>query len=86
MNGLDDVSSAIDHIALVLVQQQIPHAFGGALAQNYWGVAPRALASDAGSQSFFALAFGAVHVNGLPPFAGGWQSTCPDSAATASSQ
>ncbi|MFY9344943.1 MAG: hypothetical protein WAT39_20790 [Planctomycetota bacterium] len=38
MNGLDDVSSAIDHVALVLAQQQIPHAFGGALAQNYWGV------------------------------------------------
>ena len=38
MNGLDDVSSAIDQTALVLAQQQIPHAFGGALAQNYWGV------------------------------------------------
>jgi len=38
VNGLDDVSSAIDHVALILADQQIPHAFGGALAQNYWGV------------------------------------------------
>lgn len=38
MNGLDDVSTAIDHTARLLADKQIPHAFGGALAQNYWGV------------------------------------------------
>ena len=38
MNGIDDVSAAIDSTARLLGDKQIPHAFGGALAQNYWGI------------------------------------------------
>jgi len=38
VNGIDDVSAAIDSTARLLADKQIPHAFGGALAQNYWGI------------------------------------------------
>jgi hypothetical protein len=37
MSGPIDVPSAVDAIASVLADKQIRHAFGGALAQNYWG-------------------------------------------------
>jgi len=33
-----DVPGAVDAIAATLADNQIRHAFGGALAQNYWGV------------------------------------------------
>jgi hypothetical protein len=33
-----DVAAAVDEIAALLAEMRIPHAFGGALAQNYWGV------------------------------------------------
>lgn len=38
MTGIGDVSDVVDKVAAVLEQQQVAHAFGGALAQNYWGV------------------------------------------------
>lgn len=38
MTGIADVPDAVDRIADVLAQQNIRHAFGGAIAQNYWGV------------------------------------------------
>lgn len=37
MTGLD-VAAAVDAMAGLLADRRIPHAFGGALAQNYWGV------------------------------------------------
>lgn len=33
-----DVPGAVDEIAAILAEKGIRHAFGGALAQNYWGV------------------------------------------------
>lgn len=38
MSGSPDVPAAVDAIATILAHRQISHAFGGALAQNYWGV------------------------------------------------
>jgi len=38
MTGLADVPNVVDRIADVLAQKNIRHAFGGAIAQNYWGV------------------------------------------------
>src|SRR5262245_14848029 len=38
MNGLADVPVAVERIADVLSRLGIRHAFGGAIAQNYWGV------------------------------------------------
>lgn len=38
MSSGPDVPAAIDSIATILDRRKIPHAFGGALAQNYWGV------------------------------------------------
>ena len=38
MNGDQGVPAAIDQIAAVLARHGLRHAFGGALAQNYWGV------------------------------------------------
>jgi hypothetical protein len=33
-----DVAAALDRIAALLAERRIVHAFGGALAQNYWGI------------------------------------------------
>lgn len=38
MSGIADVPAAIERIAGVLTRLGIRHAFGGAIAQNYWGV------------------------------------------------
>jgi hypothetical protein len=37
MTGPIDVPNAVEAIAALLAEKQIAHAFGGALAQNYWG-------------------------------------------------
>jgi len=38
VSGIADVPAAIERIAGVLTRLGIRHAFGGAIAQNYWGV------------------------------------------------
>jgi hypothetical protein len=37
VNGAD-VPTALDRLATILAQKGVAHAFGGAIAQNYWGV------------------------------------------------
>ena len=38
MTGMADVPDAVERIADVLAKQNIRHAFGGAIAQNFWGI------------------------------------------------